>query len=459
MFDSKCALTVLNRLAGRKLDQMSRLEEALRGRLEELAAVALDVAVETGDPIGRVLANQIELSSSFELVNHVLEICDEGAYQSSTPLREVAAEATRKMLDFCQKIWRHPDLEQQAEIARLALNLGFRLRALGRLEEAVGYMQDALARYRPLAEETPEKFQARLAICLDNLGIVLSDLGRLTEGLEVTQESAELSRRLAGGSTSSSEPDLYIILNDLGNRLAALGRLEEACDATQEAVDLWRQRRSMGVESASRLAQALSNLGARLYSLGRHREALRATREAVELNRQLAAERPDACLPDLAGSLLNLGAMHKAAGSITDALLVTEEAAAFYQKLALERPDAFLSSLASCFLNAGVCKHLLGLREEAIQDSRAAVVILRRLLCQHPEAFQSGLSEALNNLGGLLHGLGLRMKPWRLLRRPPINSGGFLCGTRRPSRPQWPRAFTTSVRCFRTCRAWKKRCR
>jgi hypothetical protein len=65
---SKYALTIFNRLAARRPEQASLLEEALRGRLEHLAEVALDVAVETGDPMGQVLARQVEDQSSSALV-------------------------------------------------------------------------------------------------------------------------------------------------------------------------------------------------------------------------------------------------------------------------------------------------------------------------------------------------------------------------------------------------------
>ena len=54
---------------------------------------------------------------------------------------------------------------------------------------------------------------------------------------------------------------------------------------------------------------SLNNLGNRLSELGRREDALAAAQEAVEICRRLAAERPDAFRPDLAGSLNNLGAM------------------------------------------------------------------------------------------------------------------------------------------------------
>jgi len=50
-------LTVLTRLAGRRPEEERWLRQAFAGHVEELAEVALTVAVEIGDPVGRVLAD------------------------------------------------------------------------------------------------------------------------------------------------------------------------------------------------------------------------------------------------------------------------------------------------------------------------------------------------------------------------------------------------------------------
>ncbi len=59
--DPSAALTYLTRIAGRKEHARSWLTRSLEGqRFEELVELALEVAIETGDPIGRVLANRLE---------------------------------------------------------------------------------------------------------------------------------------------------------------------------------------------------------------------------------------------------------------------------------------------------------------------------------------------------------------------------------------------------------------
>jgi tetratricopeptide (TPR) repeat protein len=55
------------------------------------------------------------------------------------------------------------------------------------------------------------------------------------------------------------------------------------------------------------LARSLNNLANGLNDLGRHEEALAQAEEAVRIHRQLAQQRPDAFLPDLARTLTVFG--------------------------------------------------------------------------------------------------------------------------------------------------------
>jgi hypothetical protein len=91
--DVKHALTVLNRLASRRPGEARRLE-ALRGRLEQLAETALEVAVETGDPAGAVLAKRVAEEAPVELAERLMLRSEEADYQGAVPLREVALAAT-----------------------------------------------------------------------------------------------------------------------------------------------------------------------------------------------------------------------------------------------------------------------------------------------------------------------------------------------------------------------------
>ncbi len=94
------ALTVLSRLASRRPEAREWLARAFEGRLAELSEEALDVAVETGGPIGQVLAALVGDQADPNLAERLMLRCDERDFRESVPLREVAEVATRRQLEF-----------------------------------------------------------------------------------------------------------------------------------------------------------------------------------------------------------------------------------------------------------------------------------------------------------------------------------------------------------------------
>jgi len=159
-------------------------------------------------------------------------------------------------------------------------------------------------------------------------------------------------------------------------------------------------------EEPEERARVLNMLGFALSEMGRRAEALQATQEAVDLYRRLAAQRPDAFLPDLAMSLNNLGNRLSEMGRREEALQATQEAVEIRRRLAAQRPDAFLPDLAMSLNNLGNRLSEMGRREEALQATQEAVEIRRRLARQYPEAFLPDLAESLGAYGKALLGLG-----------------------------------------------------
>ena len=68
--------------------------------------------------------------------------------------------------------------------------------------------------------------------------------------------------------------------------------------------------------------------------------------EAVAAYRRLAAARPDAFTPDLAGSLNNLSIQLGDLGRPEDGLAAVDEAVTAYRHLAAARPDVFTPNLS-----------------------------------------------------------------------------------------------------------------
>lgn len=182
-------LTVLTRLAQRLPEWRSSLRDSLAGRLDSLVNLALDVAVETGDPTGPVLAHLVETEGSPSSLREILRRCDDPAYERSVPLTEVAASATKRALEFHRSQPDQEDDDHRPEEARLLNNLGNLLSALGRREEALEATAEAVEIRRDLARSRPDAFLPDLASALNNLGLRLAELKRLSEAAAVSREA------------------------------------------------------------------------------------------------------------------------------------------------------------------------------------------------------------------------------------------------------------------------------
>ncbi|MFE6802593.1 tetratricopeptide repeat protein, partial [Streptomyces sp. NPDC057681] len=109
------------------------------------------------------------------------------------------------------------------------------LGALGRREEGLAAIEEAVTIRRELAVARPDAFLADLARSLYNLAIDLGELGRREEGLAAAEEAVAAYRQLAALRPDAFLPDLAASLNDLAIDLGALGRDEEGLAAVEEA--------------------------------------------------------------------------------------------------------------------------------------------------------------------------------------------------------------------------------
>ena len=155
-------------------------------------------------------------------------------------------------------------------------------------------------------------------------------------------------------------------------------------------------------ETQGTCARLANNLSVRLSDLGRREEALAQAEEAVRIYGQLAQQRPDAFLPDLAMSLNNLANRLSALGRREEALAQAEEAVRIYEQLAQQRPDAFLPDLAMSLNNLANMLSALGRREEALAQAGEAVRIYGQLAQQRPDAFLPDLARSLAVCGNII---------------------------------------------------------
>ena len=105
-----------------------------------------------------------------------------------------------------------------------------------------------------------------------------------------------------------------------------------------------------------------------LSELGQREPALDAAREAVALRRTLAAARPDAFTPNLAGSLRVLGDLCAEAERREEALALLHEAIGLLTPFLAAVPPAFAGQMV------GVCQSYIARCEEAEQEPDEALL-------------------------------------------------------------------------------------
>jgi tetratricopeptide (TPR) repeat protein len=135
---------------------------------------------------------------------------------------------------------------------------------LGRREDALAAIKEAVDVYRELARARPDAFLPDLAVSLNNQSVGLSDLGRREDALAAIKEAVAIRRELARARPDAFLPDLAMSLNNQSNRLSDLGRREDALAAIEEAIQLvlpMLERGSYGLpDSGLRLVESYLKL-------------------------------------------------------------------------------------------------------------------------------------------------------------------------------------------------------
>ncbi|MFH8692672.1 tetratricopeptide repeat protein [Streptomyces anulatus] len=295
------------------------------------------------------------------------------------------------------------------DLAAALNSLSIRLGEVGRREEGLAAVQEAVGHYRALTKANPDAHLPNLASALHNLSVHLGGVGRHEEGLAAVQEAVEIRRALAEANPDAHLPDLARSLHNLSIRLSGVGQRGEALAAVQEAVEIRRALARANPDAhLPDLASALNSLSIRLGEVGRREEGLAAVQEAVGHYRALTKANPDAHLPNLASALNNLSNRLSGVGQRGEALAAVQEAVEIRRALARANPDAHLPDLTSALNNLSVDLGEVGRREEGLAAVQEAVEIRRALTRANPDAHLPDLAAALNNLSIRLGEVGRR---------------------------------------------------
>jgi hypothetical protein len=389
-------LTILARAALTEPAAYDQLAVALARDLDNLAVPALAVAVETNPAVGNLIASAIgSAAPDPELLTRVAAALPD----RSLALAETAATVFRQLADLATA----SGLQRAGWLSRL----GNQLMGLGRHQEALAVIEEAIGAYRKLIGDRSEERLRDLARSLSNLSNSLSALGRRDQALTAIDEAVVLYRELLRIGQNSYLTELAGSLTNQSRCLSAAGRRAEALAASEEALRVYRQltQAQPGLHLPG-LALTLSNHATRLSELSRPEEALAASSEALRIRRQLADTRPDAYLPDLARSLSNQVVFLSGLARQRDALAAAEEALRIRRGLAETQPEAYLPDVAMTLNNMSEILLELGRPQDALSATREAVDIDRQLAEVQPDAYLSQLAGSLNNMSNCLSRLG-----------------------------------------------------
>nr|WP_237557909.1 tetratricopeptide repeat protein [Streptomyces sp. SID5470] len=173
--------------------------------------------------------------TSSELVEHLCASLPEISHR----LAELSVQLTSRLVDH-QRARVAADTAQLPDLASSLNNLANRLGDVGRHEDGLTAIEEAVSIRRTLAEARPDAFLPNLAMSLNNLAIRLGDLGRREDGLTAIEEAVAAYRTLAEARPDAFLPNLAMSLNNLAVQLGDLGQREDGLTAIEEAVRIRR---------------------------------------------------------------------------------------------------------------------------------------------------------------------------------------------------------------------------
>lgn len=274
--------------------------------------------------------------------------------------------------------------------ANLRMTYGWRLSHVGRTDEALAEMQEALTLLRPTGH-LPSLVRAL------NSTVSLTGTRSSAPQIELAEESLAAARRLA-------EPvALAVAVSNLATLLSRVpGRSDQALTLTVEAVALRRQLAASDADSdLADLGTSLSNLANRYRERGARDDALAAAEEALSIRRGLAAKERGQFVNDLATSLSNLVVLHTEAGRAEQGAAAGDEAVRIWRELATVNPGAYLPDLAGALINLASCQRALR-QPAALDHAQEALAIVHRLAEADPARYGHLHAVTLTLVVGLL---------------------------------------------------------
>jgi tetratricopeptide (TPR) repeat protein len=386
-------LVTLNRIAARNPDSIKKIEEFLARDLEVTAPLAIEVAVEEGDPMGRALANVLERHTDPSLGDQLSHLIPD----RTTALREVAVIIAQQLVAISSSIADVAGVKQLPAKFHLAR----RWADNGQYEPALKEMADLVHRLELLRMTAPHAVDQQLASAQSNYAALLFMRGRLEDALTAAQRANDLYEALVYGSPESSTDELAANLNNMSVILADMGLWDEAINASRRSLTLREQMPSEHSHRLPGIATSLKGLARHLLHLKEFGESLNLIERAIAIYELLFECDPDAWIAELADSLDARARILSHTGEINEAIDAAERAVELYQRISASHRRAFLPDLALAEEELAVLFCKAARFHEAMPLASAAVTRWRTLPAEELAVFNGYFASALHTLASV----------------------------------------------------------
>ena len=189
-------------------------------------------------------------------------------------------------------------------------------RATGeRFEQGSTQAEEGIRNY--LIQSSERAGQSTEQKLLNNIGVAYSRLGRYEQALEYLQQALAIHRKLG---IFGNENTQATTLNNIGTAYLGLGLYEQALESFQEALTIQRARRNRPAEGTT-----LNNIGVAYLGLGQYEQSLESYQQALTIFKEVGARASESTsLSSIGTALFESNQLARAEAMLYEAITTLE---------------------------------------------------------------------------------------------------------------------------------------
>lgn len=383
------ALTKLVRACKDNPATLKHLQSVLTKHLDSTALLAVEVAQETGDPIGKLLAESLAQSDNVDLIFDVYDKLP----NHSVALMEVNLTLSQRMLELAKaKSGQVTDFvlaEVVASHAEALADMGQRQQALTLAQESACLYQRSENIKDTLIQQAEMNTLTIFSRCLMGIG-QLDEAVLVQESIIAFYEESSLTdnKLIIAYANSLLIMSSYLRMQEADQQALLYGK--KALDSVQSLPDIQSQYRYIKHRMIRNLAacyDAIDDLG----------QASGLLKDTLQIVTDLVNESEDSYELELIDTLESLAGIESRRGQLNNAQDYANQAIERMDSHYQERQQAFASNYSTLLINLALVDLAAGKLLSSQQKMDQAVMLLEPLYEQHPQRFSLHLAAVLNN--------------------------------------------------------------